>query len=296
MIYSMTGFGKTSAEVAKETSFTVEISSVNRKQLELRFNLPREITMLETDLRKLFSSEIGRGMVNIRITLGESAKNELDSIEINQNLLNKLLESAVKLRAELNISNATLDLASFYNINGVVTNSCVDLENSHFKNDIIKACQSALKNFLSMRQAEGEELAIDLKKRIVILKELLEKIIPFSFAIKDSLKNKIMTKLKDEDFKVDLNDERLQKEILFYVDKSDVSEEITRLHSHFVQFDKLFENTTSEPGRNMDFLLQEMFREINTLGNKSGSTEVSPLVVAFKSELEKIREQVQNIE
>jgi uncharacterized protein (TIGR00255 family) len=88
----------------------------------------------------------------------------------------------------------------------------------------------------------------------------------------------------------------LQKEILFYVDKCDVTEEITRLKSHFLQFDKFFADNAKEQGRSMDFLLQEMFREINTLGNKSGSTDISPLVVKFKSELEKIREQVQNIE
>ncbi|MBQ9789927.1 MAG: YicC family protein [Lentisphaeria bacterium] len=297
MIYSMTGFGKTANDIVKQNGFTVEISSVNRKQLELRFNLPREIAMAENELRKFFNSAISRGMVNIRVTIEPTLKDELDNVEVNYELLNKLVSAGLKIKNELNLSDATLDIASFFNVYGVVTNSSSELENSEeFINKLINSCRSALENFIESRRVEGEELAKDLQKRIGLLKNILAEIIPYTELVKANLKKKLISRLEEENFQIDLNDERLQKEILFYVDKCDVTEEITRLKSHFLQFDKFFADNAKEQGRSMDFLLQEMFREINTLGNKSGSTDISPLVVKFKSELEKIREQVQNIE
>ncbi len=297
MIYSMTGFGKTANDIVKQNGFTVEISSVNRKQLELRFNLPREIAMAENELRKFFNSAISRGMVNIRVTIEPTLKDELDNVEVNYELLNKLVSAGLKIKNELNLSDATLDIASFFNVYGVVTNSSSELENSEeFINKLINSCRSALENFIESRRVEGEELAKDLQKRIELLKSILAEIIPYTELVKANLKKKLISRLEEENFQIDLNDERLQKEILFYVDKCDVTEEITRLKSHFLQFDKFFADNAKEQGRSMDFLLQEMFREINTLGNKSGSTDISPLVVKFKSELEKIREQVQNIE
>ncbi len=296
MIYSMTGFGRTANDIVKKCGFTVEISSVNRKQLELRFNLPREIASAENDLRKFFTSAISRGMVNIRVMIEPALKNELDCAEINYDLLNKLVEASCKVKKDLNLNEVSIDLASFFNVYGVVTTANNDLENPEYIERLMESCRSALENFINSRRLEGEELAKDLQLRISLLKSLLQEIIPYTEIVKDNLRKKLVSRLEEENFKVDLNDERLQKEILFYVDKCDVTEEITRLNSHFVQFDRLMSDNTKEQGRSMDFLLQEMFREINTLGNKSGSTDISPLVVRFKAELEKIREQVQNIE
>ena len=296
MIYSMTGFGRTDNDTVKSSGFTVEISSVNRKQLELRFNLPREIAAAENELRKYFSAVISRGMVNVRVLIEPALKNELDSAEINSDFLKQLISEACKVKEELQLDSSTIDLASFFNVHGVVNSSNVELDNSEYLSKLLIASQSALANFIESRRLEGDELANDLQKRIALLKDLLEKIIPYADEVKSNLRNKLIAKLEEEDFKVDLNDERLLKEILFYADKCDVTEEITRLKSHFVQFDRLMSDNAKEQGRSMDFLLQEMFREINTLGNKSGSTDISPLVVQFKAELEKIREQVQNIE
>lgn len=296
MIYSMTGFGRTANEIVKESGFTVEISSVNRKQLELRFNLPRELASLENDLRKFFAASISRGMVNVRVLIEPSLKNELENAEINYKLLYQLVEAAVKVKSECNLDESAIDLASLFNVYGVVSNSSADVENSEVLDKLMSACRSALVNFIESRRLEGEELAKDLQARIEFLKSLLVQIVPYTEVFKDNLRKKLIARLEEENFKIDLNDERLQKEILFYVDKCDVTEEITRLNSHFAQFDRLMAENAKEQGRSMDFLMQEMFREINTLGNKSGSTDISPLVVQFKAELEKIREQVQNIE
>jgi uncharacterized protein (TIGR00255 family) len=292
----MTGFGRTDNDIVKKSGFTVEISSVNRKQLELRFNLPRELSAVENELRKYFSSAISRGMVNIRVLIEPALKNELDNAEVNSEFLKKLVSEALELKEEFKLDSSTIDLASFFNVHGVVNSSNIELDNSEYLNNLLKASENALSNFMESRRLEGAELAGDLQKRIAFLKDLLEKIIPYADEIKVNLRNKLIAKLEEENFKVDLNDDRLLKEILFYVDRCDVTEEITRLKSHFIQFDRLMADNAKEQGRTMDFLLQEMFREINTLGNKSGSTDISPLVVQFKAELEKIREQVQNIE
>jgi uncharacterized protein (TIGR00255 family) len=147
-----------------------------------------------------------------------------------------------------------------------------------------------------MRKTEGQALEDDLRSRLLLLKSLLDKIIPFTAEINENIRKKLLERCKESGLNIDLNDERLQKEILFYADKGDVSEEITRLKSHFVQFEKFLSENSSDAGRSLDFLVQEMFREINTLGNKSGTCDISPLVVTFKTELEKMREQIQNAE
>jgi uncharacterized protein (TIGR00255 family) len=254
------------------------------------------LASVENDLRKFFAASISRGMVNVRVLIEPSLKNELENAEINYKLLYQLVEAAVKVKSECNLDESAIDLASLFNVYGVVSNSSADMENSEVLDKLMSACRSALVNFIESRRLEGEELAKDLQARIEFLKSLLVQIVPYTEVFKDNLRKKLIARLEEENFKIDLNDERLQKEILFYADKCDVTEEITRLNSHFAQFDRLMAENAKEQGRSMDFLMQEMFREINTLGNKSGSTDISPLVVQFKAELEKIREQVQNIE
>ena len=147
-----------------------------------------------------------------------------------------------------------------------------------------------------MRETEGAALRNELAGRLAGLRELLAAIEPDTAGLAEAAKTKLLAKLEAEKLPVDTNDERLLKEVLFYADKSDVTEEIARLKSHFEQFDRFLAASDEPAGRSMDFLIQEMFREITTLGNKAGTSAVSHRVVAFKAELEKMREQVQNVE
>ena len=147
-----------------------------------------------------------------------------------------------------------------------------------------------------MRNAEGEALRQDLAGRMDFLRNKLNAIRPFAAGITERIKQRLLEKLEAENLAADPHDERLLRELLFYADRADVTEEITRLESHFGQFASFLNNDHEPVGRSLDFLVQEMFREITTLGNKAGSSDISPLVVAFKAELEKIREQVQNVE
>lgn len=294
MISSMTGFGKGEAHSAgPQCTVTAEITSVNRKQLEIRWNLPREFAAWEIDLRAAANKKLSRGAVSARVTM-EFHGAETANAVINQALLEKLIETADYANAKYELNNS-IDIAGLMRIPGVVEPAMPDTESEELKAAAIQAVNIAIDNLIAMRAKEGAELEKDLRSRLELLKQFLEKIKPLAAGVPAALKQKLMDKITAENLPVDPNDERLLKEVLLYADKADITEEITRLESHFRQFDGFL--AASEPvGRSLDFLLQEMFREITTLGNKAGSTEITPIVVAFKSELEKIREQVQNIE
>lgn len=291
---SMTGFGKFEATSPDGSVLTAEVSSVNRKQLEIRANLPQELTALEPLARRLLASSISRGAVTLRVNRS-SGRAAAATTRVNAALLESLARECVEVRRKLGLV-PDFDPAALLAIPGVLESASADTEEPEFVQAFEAAVNGALAKFVAMREAEGEALKADLEARLQTLESLLDKIRPFAAGITAGIKAKLLEKLQGENLVADLNDERLLRELLFYADRSDVTEEITRLDSHFGQF-RGFAGKSGEPiGRSLDFLVQEMFREITTLSNKAGSQDISPLTVAFKSELEKIREQVQNVE
>ena len=285
----MTGFGKGSVSLtACQQSYDIEILSVNRRQLELRLNMPPEFNAFDQEIRALVAEFISRGAVNLKISVHAGS-----SVTLDFNQLRQLAGRCIELRRELKLS-PEVDLESLLNIRELYNNdAAVDL--SEFWPQIRQGIRETLTRFNAMREREGANLHQDLTMRLAALEEIVEELKERTKELPAAQRVKLMEKLEQAGLPVDLNDECLLKELLFYADKCDVTEELTRLSSHFVQF-KGFLGGRENCGRSLDFLIQEIFREINTLGNKSGSCNVSPLVVKFKSELEKIREQVQNIE
>ena len=285
----MTGFGKGSVSLtACQQSYDIEILSVNRRQLELRLNMPPEFNAFDQEIRALVAEFISRGAVNLKISVHAGS-----SVTLDFNQLRQLAGRCIELRRELKLS-PEVDLESLLNIRELYNNdAAVDL--SEFWPQIRQGIRETLTRFNAMREREGANLHQDLTMRLAALEEIVEELKERTKELPAAQRVKLMEKLEQAGLPVDLNDERLLKELLFYADKCDVTEELSRLSSHFVQF-KGFLGGRENCGRSLDFLIQEIFREINTLGNKSGSCNVSPLVVKFKSELEKIREQVQNIE
>ena len=285
----MTGFGKGSVSLtACQQSYDIEILSVNRRQLELRLNMPPEFNAFDQEIRALVAEFISRGAVILKISVHAGS-----SVTVDVNQLPQLAGRCIELRRELKLS-PEVDLESLLNIRELYNNdAAVDL--SEFWPQIRQGIRETLTRFNAMREREGANLHQDLTMRLAALEEIVEELKERTKELPAAQRVKLMEKLEQAGLPVDLNDERLLKELLFYADKCDVTEELTRLSSHFVQF-KGFLGGRENCGRSLDFLIQEIFREINTLGNKSGSCNVSPLVVKFKSELEKIREQVQNIE
>jgi uncharacterized protein (TIGR00255 family) len=291
---SMTGFGRSCASFSGG-EFQVEVTSINRKQLEVRTVIPNEFAADDNVLRKLVANYVSRGQVYIKVAIAKQA-NSTSGIEVDKAALLKLIEISKEVRSQAGLSSE-VNVETLMAIPDIVTSGKQLSEEEHAiaVEQLTKAAIDALEQFQAMRLTEGEALKLDFANRLQMLKNLLDEIIPFVEDYPDRIKAKLMERLAKENIPVDVTDEQLLKEVLYYTDRADVTEEITRLRSHFAQFEN-FLNSSTPVGRQMDFLMQEMFREITTLGNKAGSSEVSPKVIAFKSELEKIREQVQNVE
>ena len=293
MLLSMTGFGRGEACCADGSKVTIAIASVNRKQLEMRFSLPSELSALEIAGRKLVSQAVSRGSLQIRCTVCDAAA-QAGNFEINTALLDKLIKESRAARVRANMS-AEVAVETLVAVPGVLSNRKESAENPELEQAFENALLSALDDFNNMRRIEGEALARDLLQRIEKLEAWHGELSQMTAAYPELAKERIMNRLESSNLPVSADDPALLREVLFYVDKGDVTEEITRLSSHFAQFRSFLASETPS-GRNMDFLAQEIFREITTLGNKAAVGGASPVVVAFKAEMEKIREQIQNIE
>ncbi len=289
----MTGFGRGEAVTSGGVRVFVQISSVNRKQLEMRFSLPGELAECEISGRKIIANAVSRGSLQIKCHIIDSPAGSGASV-VNEVLLDELIRqcSAARVRANLSREVAVESLLSLPGVLNIRSSN----EASEELTEIFEAAlKSALKDFCEMRRKEGDALKTDLLARLEKLEQWHCELEAMTSVYPEIAKQRIMSRLENEKLPVSADDPGVMREVLFYVDKGDVTEEITRLASHFRQFRAFLES--GEPvGRNMDFLAQEIFREITTLGNKAAVAGASPLVVAFKAEMEKIREQIQNIE
>ena len=289
---SMTGFGSATATNATTgIGLKAEISSINKKQFELKLGLSRELSMYEIPLRSLVSEKIARGSITLRIDFlpGVIEEHPVDFFR-----LRTVYKAAKEFQKENNIPGE-ITISDLLSLPDAVSASANDYSDPVYLKLLTDAVSGALNNLLTMRNHEGEKLKTDLLDRIAFMEETVRKIQPMAAKLPEVQKAKLFEKLKDLEIPIDENDERLLKEAVIFADKLDVTEEITRLFCHFNHFRKLADSENAV-GRSLDFLVQEIFRECNTLGTKAASTEISPLIVDLKTELEKIREQVQNIE
>ena len=292
---SMTGFGKAELVFNEGFVLSAEISSVNRKQLEIRSSLPAECSAFEDVLRKTAASSISRGALQVKVTLQGKNGSRSGEVRVEKEKISALIRECMLLRKASGLEENAVDVERLLTIPGMVAFTGVDPDSPELRQAFENVLVAAFEKFRAMRSAEGENLKRDLYCRLDRLKDLLARIEPETAVIPAQTKQRILAKLEAEKIPVPGNEEQLLREILFYTDRADVTEEITRLKSHFEQLIRYFESTVPA-GRSLDFLAQEMFREINTLGNKAGIPPVSALVVEFKSELEKMREQIQNVE
>ena len=289
---SMTGFGSGECAV-KDNSllFRVEISSVNRKQFELKVALPREMLSMESAIRKCVGEKVSRGSLILRAEILSSAGTPVTpEIKINK-------ENLASLRKEM--ESLSLPESAFQNIlsvPGIVEAVDMTFDAPEKEEALLCACSRAVDALVKMRTTEGGLLKEDLAGRIDELEKMLAEIEPETVQLPDLAKERLLKKLADAGLSVDIHDERVLREVVIFADKLDVNEEITRLKSHFVHFRSFLANEKEALGRNMDFLTQEINREINTMGSKANNSDIARLVVEMKSEVEKIREQVQNIE
>lgn len=289
-MYSMTAFGRASS-VTSLGQLTCEIHSVNRKGLDLSVFLPKGCLAWDIPLRRLLKEEIKRGQVTVKVFL-EKEVEEIFSFEKLEQTHQKLNLAAHQLGFPSSAVSFALVLEkSEHALQDTVLDTHEELEKH-----LYKVMDEALFSFQKMRKEEGKHLKSDLHQRILLLEDLLVTIEERKDAPLEKYQKKILEKISC----LGLAEEPLQhlliKEIATLAEKLDVTEEIVRLKSHFAKTKALLEDDPSCIGRTLEFLLQEMGREVNTIGSKSSDVEVSGFVVAMKGELEKMREQVQNLE
>ena len=288
---SMTGFGSAAANTTDGIGLKAEISSINKKQFELKLGLSRELSMYEIPLRTLVSEKISRGSVSLRIDFLPGAAPQRPA---DFSGLRTIYDAAKRFQQENNIPGE-ITISDLLALPEAAAAVSVDYSDPVYFRLLTEAVTKALTALVEMRTHEGEKLKADLLKRIDFMEETVRRIQPMAAQLPEIQRVKLLEKIKDLDIQADEKDERLLKEAVIFADKLDVTEEITRLFCHFNHFRKLADSENAV-GRSLDFLVQEIFRECNTLGTKAASTEISPLIVELKTELEKIREQVQNIE
>ncbi len=292
MIKSMTGFGRSTYE-NEGREYIVEIKSVNNRFNDVNIKMPRNLNYLEDKIRKEILNNISRGKVEVSIQLNNNS--DLGKkINLNTDIAKKYIEELKKLTQETSIIDNIniMDVAKFPDVLNIRINEEAE---EVIQKELFTALEGAINSFLDMRQKEGSKIKVDLENRIEVIKQKIEQISSISAGLVDEYIVKLETRIK-ELLKTDVVDQtRLAQEVVIYSDKCSVEEEITRLKSHISQFLNLL-NENIAIGKKLDFLIQEMNRETNTIGSKANNLEITNLVVDIKTELENVREQIQNIE
>lgn len=292
MIKSMTGFGRAKCEY-EGREYNVEIKSVNHKYSDVSIKIPRQISYLEEKVRKEILTKVSRGKIDVFITLqdySEKGKN----IKINKELAKVYISQLRELAEETGIT-ADIDVIDISKFPEVLNISNQDNEEIYW-DELRGVLDTALDNFVAMRETEGNKICDDLKVRMERIKEKVSKISSYSAGLVEEYIVKLNARVK-ELMSTDVIDEnRLAQEIVIFSDKSSIQEELTRLDSHISQFLDLLSNANSPVGKKLDFIIQEMNREVNTIGSKANSTKISEGVIELKTEIEDVREQIQNIE
>ncbi len=291
MIKSMTGYGK--GNISENLrNYQVEIKSVNHRYLDISVKMPRVLSYLEEDVKKVISSKVKRGKIDVFITF-ENSSTEGKEIKINNEIAKMYINQLKQLAEEENIlANIEVTEISKYPDVLSVQNTQDD---EQIKKELIEATTIATDKLVQMRQVEGSKMAEDLLKRIEKINQKIEKISELSTGLIEEYVVKLENRIKEILKNQEIDESRLAQEVVIYADKCSIEEEVTRLKSHISQFKELI-NSDDAVGKKLDFIIQEMNRETNTIGSKANNLEITNGVIDIKTEIENIREQVQNIE
>lgn len=292
MIKSMTGYGRVGA-VIDEKEITVEIKSVNHRYFDFSVRLPRVYGYLEDKLKNLVSTKVNRGKIDVYVSINLVGGPDTE-VSYNESLIKGYLDALKKISDDFDVEyDLTVSKLSRYPDVFTVVSKEQDADELWKAVEVV--AKDALDSYNSMRQIEGSKLYDDLKSRCARIETLVAEIEGKSAKTVNEYKEKLLERIAELLGDVKVDESRLMTEVAIMADKLAVDEEIVRLKSHISQFYEMLES--DEPiGRKMDFLIQEMNREINTTGSKTNDIEVTQIVVDVKAEIEKIREQVQNVE
>ncbi|NLJ98332.1 MAG: YicC family protein [Tissierellia bacterium] len=293
MIKSMTGFGIGESSDGRY-NFSVEIKTVNHRYNDIMIRMPKHLSYLEDKIKTTIKDRINRGRVEVYIKLGYIDEAGMD-IKVDFQLARAYKDRLNELIGELQIKD-DIKLSHILAVPEIIQTESKKVDDDSIWNCLKIALEVALDNVMTMRKNEGIELKRDMENQLVTVQHLIGKIENRAPLVvieyKEKLKERIEELLKED---CNIDEDRLNYEVVFFADKSDITEEITRFKSHIKQFSNSLMNEEAV-GRKLDFIIQEMNREINTIGSKANDLYICNYVVDIKSELEKIREQVQNIE
>ena len=291
---SMTGYGRGECTMY-ERKFTVEIKAVNHRYNDITVKLPRAIMGFEDEVKKAISKKVFRGKLDVFVNF-ESFSQEDVNISVNEPLAESYTETLRKLKSDLNLEgDVTIEMVSkFPDVITVDKNIANENTENEIRECLMKAVEDATDAFVAMREVEGETLKKNIIEKVAFVNDALKKIEERAPLVSKDYRVRLEAKLA-EIGELQVDESRLLTEVMLFADKACIDEEITRLYSHISQMYSIVEESVPV-GRKLDFLVQEMNRETNTIGSKSNDIQITNYVVDIKSEIEKIREQIQNIE
>ena len=290
---SMTGYSKLNYE-DENYVINMEIKSVNNKNLATKIKLPYNLNLLESFIRGEIASLISRGSIDFRIEF-ENKNESLKNLKYDENLAKSCMDILNKMEEDFNdkFSNKMDFLVRNF---GVISQKDLDIDEEKYKEIIDLKLKELLHNFIKTKVEEGNRLRVFFKEQLSILKSKLEQVKELRPRVVENYKQRLLNNINSIKVDINFNEEDILKEVLLFSDRVDITEEISRLESHLKQLEHEFEIDEISQGKKIEFIFQEVFREFNTMGVKSNMYEISKLVVESKNELEKMREQIMNIE
>ena len=296
MIHSMTGFGRASGAMSPRFFVAVTVKSVNHRFLEASVRLPEYLWELEPMLRALASETFSRGKVDVSVRVQRTQQPEY-SVRINQQIANAVVPQLKVIASELGLGH-TFSGSDLLRVPDLLQVEPVDSEVTDEEREALAALtRSAFEQTIAMRQREGESLRTDISSRVATIRKLQDQLSAHRDEIRGELLANFQQRVQEiaASANVEVSQDRIAQEVVMMVEKGDIAEELTRLTHHVEQIEKAIAG--KEPaGKKLDFMSQEMLREINTMGSKSRAASIRTLVVELKTEVERIREQVQNVE
>ena len=294
MIKSMTGFGRATSKDGVDRVYTLEMKSVNHRYLDINARMPKSMISLEEKIRKVITERLNRGKVDIFLNYKNYASSDTQ-VKLNTNLADCYVECLKELQGRFESLNNDLSLSLVAKFPEIITTEEKEENLELIWSEISPLLNKALDNIIAMREVEGEKLKEDILNKCNVIEDFVKHIDEKSEIVVEAYKTKLQDRVQELLGNLEVDESRIAMEVAIFSDKATIDEEVTRLYSHLKQI----KNTLSldEPiGRKLDFIIQEMNREANTIASKSTDLEITNLVINIKNLIEKIREQIQNIE
>ena len=289
---SMTGYGRASLE-KENRNYQIEMKSVNHKYSDITIKLPKTLTYLEDKMKKQIGASISRGKVDVFVTF-ENNSGEGKDIIVNHEMVKKYMDAFYTL-AEENQLALSIPVTEVIKLPEVLSVQTIETKEDVIEQEVMACLQEAIQHFVEMREVEGNKIKEDLLDRVEQVEKEILKFSEYSAGLVEEYVVKLRQRVKDMLQLDEIEESRIAQEAVIFADRTSIEEEVTRLKSHVMQMKNLLEEK-KPVGKKMDFLIQEMNREVNTIGSKSANLDITNLVIDLKTMLEDIREQIQNIE